>query len=66
MFYDGNKTNNVGNIIHILKHSHGRMIFGPFERVFHEGTLWSRYRAVISFILTKNIPTFLLSWGSVS
>ena len=24
-------------------------------KVFHEGTLWSGYRAVISFILTKQI-----------
>ena len=29
------------------------MIFGPFEKVFHEGTLWSGYRAVIYFILRK-------------
>ena len=38
VLYDGNKTYNVGNRIHIIKHSHGRMIFGLFERVFHEGT----------------------------
>ena len=31
------------------------MIFGPFEKVFHESTLWSGYRSVISFILTKQI-----------
>ena len=31
------------------------MVFGPFEKVLHEGTLWSGYRAVISFILTKQI-----------
>ena len=55
VFYDGNKTNNVGNRIHIIKHSHGRMIFGPFERVSHEGTQWSGFRSVISFILTKQI-----------
>ena len=55
MFYDVNKTCDVGNRIHILKHSHGRMIFGPFERVFREGTQWSGFRSVISFILTKQI-----------
>ena len=31
------------------------MLFGPFEKVFHEGTLWSGYRSLISFILTKQI-----------
>ena len=31
------------------------MIFGPFEKVFNEGTLWSGYRAVIYFIITKQI-----------
>ena len=66
VFYDGVKPYEFGSRAHILKHLYGRMIFGPFEKVFHEGTLWSGYRAVISFILTKNIPTFLLSWGSVS
>ena len=55
VFYDGMKTCDFGNRSHILKHSHGRMIFGPFEKVFHEGTMWSGYRSVISFILTKQI-----------
>ena len=41
----------------ILGTDHGRMVFGTFEKVFHEGTLWSGYRSVISFILTKQ--TFL-------
>ena len=31
------------------------MIFGPFGKVFHEGTLWIGYRSIISFILTKQI-----------
>ena len=55
VFYDGVKISDLGSRAHILKHLHGRMIFGPFEKVFHEGTLWSGYRAVISFILTKQI-----------
>ena len=55
VFYDGVKTSDLGIRAHILKHLHGRMIFGPFEKVFHEGTLWSGYRDVISFILTKTI-----------
>ena len=53
MFYDGVKTSDLGIRAPILKKLHGRMIFGPFEKVFHEGTLWIGYRAVISFIVTK-------------
>ena len=32
MFYDWVKTSNLGSRSHILKHLHGRMIFGPFEK----------------------------------
>ena len=53
LFYDGVKTCDFGNRSHILKHSHGIMVFGPFEKFYNEGTLWSGYRSVISFILTK-------------
>ena len=35
VFYDGVKSCDFGNRAHILKHSHGRMVFGPFEKVFH-------------------------------
>ena len=55
VFYYGVKPSDFGSRAHILKNLHGIMIFGPFEKVFHEGTLWSGYRAVISFILTKQI-----------
>ena len=55
MFYDGVKPSDFGSRAHILKKLHGGMIFGPFEKVFQKGTLWSGYRAVISFILTKQI-----------
>ena len=53
VFYDGVKSSDFGSRDHILKNLHGRMVFGTFEKVFHEGNLWSGYRAVISFILTK-------------
>ena len=55
VLYDEVKKSDLGSRAHILKHLHGRMIFGPFEKVFHEGTLWNGYRYVISFILTKQI-----------
>ena len=64
VFYDGVKPSDFGSRAHILKHLHVRMIFGPFEKVFHEGTLWSGYRAVIYFILTKQIFQNLFCHGN--
>ena len=55
IFYYGVKSSDFGSRARILKHLHGRMVFGPFEEVFHEVTLLSGYRAVIYFILTKQI-----------
>ena len=63
VFYDGVKTSDLGSRANILKHLHGRMIFSPFEKVFHEGTIWSGYIAVISFILTKQIFLHLFRHG---
>ena len=51
VFYDGVKTSDLGSRAHISKHLNGRMVFGPFEKVLREGTLWSGYRAVISLTL---------------
>ena len=65
MFYDGVKTSELGSRAHVLKHLIGRMLFGPFERCFHGDTLWRGHGAVISFNITKNIPTFLSPLGSV-
>ena len=53
LFYDGVKSYDFGSRAHIFTFLHGGMVFGPFEKVFHEGTSWSGYRSVISFILTK-------------
>ena len=55
VFYDGVKSSDFGIRAHILKHLYGRMVFGPFEKVFREGTLCSVYIGVISFILIKQI-----------
>ena len=66
VFYYGVKSSDFGSRSHILKHLHGIMVFGPFENVFREGTLWNGYRAAISFILTKQISLqFFSSWESV-
>ena len=63
VFYDGVKTSDLGSRAHILKHLYEIMIFGPFEKVFHEGTLWSVYRDVISFILTKKSSYISFAMG---
>ena len=55
VFYDGVRTSDLGSREHFLKHLHGRKIFGPFETKIHEGTLWRGHRAVIYFILAKQI-----------
>ena len=39
------------------------MILGPFEFFFHEGTLWTGYRTVIYFILTKQVFLHLFCHG---
>ena len=31
VFYDGVKSSDFGIRAHILKHLHGRMVFGPFD-----------------------------------
>ena len=53
VFYDGVKTSDLVMRDHVLKHLHGRMIFGIFGKKIHEVTLWRGHRAVISFIFTK-------------
>ena len=63
VFYNGVKISELGSRAHILKHSHGRMIFGPFEKIYHEVTLWSGYRSVIYFILTKQIFSHFFRHG---
>ena len=32
LFYDGVKSSDFGSRAHILKHLHGRMVFGSFEK----------------------------------
>ena len=58
VFYDGMKISDLGSIAHVFKHLHKWMIFCPFKKN-HEGTLRREHRAVLSYILTKQIlPRF--------
>ena len=53
VFYDGENMNDIGKRAHILKHLHGRCVIGSFDKILHEGSIWTGHRAVISFILHK-------------
>ena len=65
--YDRVKHIDLGKRNHVLKHLHGRMILGPFERFFHEGFLWRGYRAVISFMISKQfLCIFIMGIGFIT
>ena len=53
VFYDGVRHIDLGKIAHLLKNLCGRKIIDPFERCFHEGSLWTLHIEILSFILTK-------------
>ena len=44
VFYDGLKTSDLGSGANGFKHLHGGMIFGPFEKEIHKGTLWTGHK----------------------
>ena len=47
--------NDIGKRANVLKHSHGRCVIGYFDKILHEGSIWTGHRAVLSFILHKSI-----------
>ena len=53
VFYDGEDMNEIGKIAHVMKHSHGRCVVGPFDKILHEGSIWTGHRAVLSFVFHK-------------
>ena len=50
MFYDGEKTSELGSRSHVLKHLYGRMVFGSFEKKNLEVNVWRGQRLVISIV----------------
>ena len=54
IFY-GMTINDIGKISHVLKHSHRRCVVGAFDIFFHEGSIWTGPRAVISFFFHRSI-----------
>ena len=53
IIYDGENMNDIGIGAHVLKHSLGRCVVGPFDKILYEGSIWTVHRDVISFILHK-------------
>ena len=57
--------NDIGKKAHILKHSRGRCVVGPFDKNLHEGSIWTGRRSVISFILQKSIFIHFVHHGTI-
>ena len=47
VFYDGENINDIDKRAHVLKHSHGRCVIGSFDKILHEGSIWTGRRAVL-------------------
>ena len=65
VFYDGENMNDIGKRAHVLKHSHGRCVIGSFDKILHEGSIWTGHRAVLSFILHKSIFLHFVYNGTI-
>ena len=64
VFYDGENMNSNGKRAHVLKHSHRRCVISSFDKILHEGSIWTGHRAVLSFILHKSIFLHFLHNGT--
>ena len=64
MFYDKVKQKDLGKRALVLKHLYSRTIMAPFERCFHEGSIYRGHISVMYFIFTKHYALHSL-WGSV-
>ena len=52
-FLNGDKINDIGKRAHVLKHSNGSSVVHNFDKMLHEGSIWTGHRAVLFFILHK-------------
>ena len=53
VIFNWENMNEIGKRAHVLKHSHGRCVIGSFNKTFHEGSLWTDHRAVLSLSSTN-------------
>ena len=65
VFYHGVLYSDMGKRSRFLKHLHARCVVGPFERYFHEASLWGGNRSVISFIIHKSIMINFFHRGGI-
>ena len=65
VFYDEEKMNEIGKRAHVLKHSHGRYVVGAFDKILHDGSIWTGHRAVLYFILHRSIFIHFLHHGTI-
>ena len=63
-FYDGDHMNDIVKRAHVLKHSHGSCVIVAFDKLLHEGSIWTGHRALLSFILHKSIFLHFLHYGT--
>ena len=47
--------NDIGKITYVMKHSHGKCVVGAFDKILHEGSIWTGHRDFLSFIHHKSI-----------
>ena len=57
--------NDIGKRAHVLKHSHGRCVIGAFDKIIHEGYIWTGWKAVLSFIFNKSIFLHFVHHGTI-
>ena len=57
VFHDGENMHDTGKIAHVLNHSHRRCVISYFDKILHEGSIWTGHRTILLFILHKS--TFL-------
>ena len=56
--------NGIGKIAHVLKHSHRKRVVGAFDKILHEGSIWTGHRAVLYFILHRSIFNLFVHHGT--
>ena len=57
--------NDIGKRAHVMKHSHGRCLVGAFDKILHDGSIWTGQRAVLYFILQKSIFLHFVHHGTI-
>ena len=64
--FNGDNMNDIVKIAHVPKHSHGRCVVGPFDKILHKGYIWTGNRAVIYFYPPQiNIDPFCKLWYKI-